>query len=294
RRPSSRVSATDAVSTKVFIPGALQPFHPRAVAEPNPRSRVNLAHHGQWELDALEDAPGGGDARRWCRADQLEVLGILHGERPFLPGKTLRQWETFDVDRRPQARAVDQSLYLAPQHGPRGIEPAHQGGRQRERPQRPADVAAGDRAAEAPRLLRDALVEAEHIGDRKCPAERQRHEREAWLCAHRGQVAEVDGDQPTAECCKIEPRPLQTKIRLLDHGVGGRHNEWVAAPDRGVILWRRDQQGSRRPIEVTSDRAQEAALAQVRKRPRPARDAMGYTGRPSTGLLATAFRPMWA
>src|SRR5207248_659769 len=113
RRPSSRVSATDAVSTKVFIPGALQPFHPRAVAEPNPRSRVNLAHHGQWELDALEDTPGGRDARRRCRADQLEVLGILHGERPFLPGQTLRHWETLDVDCRPQARAVEQSLNLA-------------------------------------------------------------------------------------------------------------------------------------------------------------------------------------
>src|SRR5207244_6603085 len=45
---------------------------------------------------------------------------------------------------------------------------------------------------------------------------------------------------------------------------------------------------------LTTDRPQESALAQVRKRPRPARDATDYTGRPSTGLLATAFRPMCA
>src|SRR5207302_4982722 len=113
RRPSSRVCSTDAVSTKVFIAGAFEPFHPRAVAQPNSRSRVNLAHHGQWELDALEDAPGRGDARGRCRADQLEVLGILDGERPFRPLQTSRQWEPLDIDRRPQARALEQSLNLA-------------------------------------------------------------------------------------------------------------------------------------------------------------------------------------
>src|SRR5438876_7082668 len=113
RRPSSRVSATDVVSTKVFIPGPFEPFHPRAVAEPNPGSRVNLAHHGQRDFDALEHAPGHGDACRRCRADQLEVLGILDGERPFLPRQTSRQWESREIERRTQARDVQQSLDLA-------------------------------------------------------------------------------------------------------------------------------------------------------------------------------------
>src|SRR5438132_496722 len=99
RRPSSRVSATDVVSTKVFIPGPFEPFHPRAVLEPNPGSRVNLAHHGQWELDALEHAPGPGRGA-------TERAG--HGEEPA------------------SAHAI------APQYGTRRIEPADQGGRQRE------------------------------------------------------------------------------------------------------------------------------------------------------------------
>src|SRR5205814_8948804 len=105
------------------------------------------------------------------------------------------------------------------------------------------DVAAGDRAAEAPRLFRDALVEAVHVGNRKCPAERQRYKRVAWLCAHRGQVAEVDGDQTAAKPSEIEVRPLHTKIGLLNHGVSGRHHEWIAAPNRGIVPWRGNQQG---------------------------------------------------
>jgi len=40
-----------------------------------------------------------------------------------------------------------------------------------------------------------------------------------------------------AERSKIEPRPLQPKIDLFNHGVGRRHDESIAAPDRGIIGW---------------------------------------------------------
>src|SRR2546427_3838025 len=367
RRPSSRVSSTDVVSTKVFIAGSVEPFHSRAVAEPNAAASVDLSDHGQWEVDALEDAPGGRDPRGRRRADQFEVLGVADGERPLLPVQTSRQREALDIDRRPEPRAVEQSLDLAmqpvadvaadpdagvdqhapgdhawyriqlrgdpsafsrrcgpapgfeesqagrgaaeraghgeeparacpiaPQHGARRIDTADQRGRQGEQPKRSTDVSSGDRAAEPPRLFRNALVETARVGNRKRPAQRERDERVPWLRAHRRQVAEVDGHQAATELSEIEPRPLHTKIDLLNHGVSRRHHERIAAPDRGIILRRRNQQGSRRRIKVATDRPQEAALAEVRKRPRPARDAMGYTGRPSTGLLATAFQPIWA
>src|SRR3989441_2242855 len=87
---------------------------------------------------------------------------------------------------------------------------------------------------------------------------------------------------------------IRMKTDLLNHDDGDRHHERFAAPDRGIILRRRIQQGSRRRIKVATDRREQAVLAEVRQSPRPARDAMSYTGRPSTGLLATAFRPMWA
>src|ERR1700682_5476139 len=115
RRPSSRVSSTDAVSTKVFIPGAFEPFHARPVPQPNAGPRVDLAHNGQGEVDALEDAPRRGDACGWCSAYQLEVLRVLDGERPILSMQAARKWEALDVDRRPEARSLDQSLDLAMQ-----------------------------------------------------------------------------------------------------------------------------------------------------------------------------------
>src|ERR1700737_3482022 len=77
RRPSSRVSSTDSVSTKVFIPGAFEPFHARPVPQPNAGTRVDLADNAQGEVDALEDAPRRGDPCGWRSADQLEVLGVF-------------------------------------------------------------------------------------------------------------------------------------------------------------------------------------------------------------------------
>jgi hypothetical protein len=93
-------------------------------------------------------------------------------------------------------------------------------------------------------LFGNALVEAADIGDRQRAAQRQGDERIAWLRAHRGQVAEVDRDQPPTERPKIEPRPLQPKIDLFNHGVGRRHDESIAAPDRGIIGRRGNQQRS--------------------------------------------------
>src|SRR3979411_1436545 len=91
RRPSSRVSSADAVSTKVFIPGSFEPLYPRAVSKPNPGLRVDLADHRQREIEALEETPGRGDARGGAGADQLEVLRVLYGQRPVFAIDAWRQ-----------------------------------------------------------------------------------------------------------------------------------------------------------------------------------------------------------
>src|ERR1700732_4758214 len=112
RRPRSRVCSTDAVSTKVFVSGSFEGFEARAVPKPNARPGFDLADDRQGEVDALEDALRGGDASGRGRADQLEVLRIFDGQRPFLRTDASRQWEPRDIDGRPQPRALDQSLDL--------------------------------------------------------------------------------------------------------------------------------------------------------------------------------------
>src|SRR3984893_17284824 len=84
RRPRSRVSSTDAVSTKVFVAGSFDAFEVGAVAEPNARPRVDVADDCQGEVDPLEDVPGSGDASGRGRADQLEVFRIFDGQPPIL------------------------------------------------------------------------------------------------------------------------------------------------------------------------------------------------------------------
>ena len=141
-------------------------------------------------------------------------------------------------------------------------------------------------------LLGDALIEAPNGTKIEGPAQRQRDQCVAGFGTHRREVAEVDRDQPPAKATKVETWPRQAEVGLLDHGVGGRHHQWITAPNRGVVVRRGNEQPTGRRIEVALDRAQHSTLAKVRKPSRPACDALGYTGTPSTGLLATAFTPM--
>src|SRR5256714_15142818 len=93
RRPRARVSSVDAVSTKVFVAGPFHLFEPLAIPQPNARPAFDLSDHGQGEADTLEDAPGSDDPAGRGRADQLEVLGIFHGQRPFLRRQASRKWK---------------------------------------------------------------------------------------------------------------------------------------------------------------------------------------------------------
>src|ERR1700730_7979784 len=315
RRPRSRVSSTDAVSTKVLVAGSFDAFETRAVPKPNARRGFDLADDRQRDVDPLEDALRGGDASGRRRADQFEVLRIVDGQPPFLGMQASGQREPGDIDGRPEPRALEQSLELTgkavadvtpdpdarldqnapgddtgrrielgrdpgtlvpglgpapgfeetqtsggatqgardreepnrpcpspPENRSRRVEPADQRRREGQQTQRPAEVSAGDRAAEASRLFGDTQVETPDVGNRQGAAQRQCDKRIAWLRAHRRQVAEVDRDQPPAERAEIKARPLQAKINLLDHGVGGRDHEGSAAPRRGIIRSRRNEQ----------------------------------------------------
>src|ERR1700737_4221272 len=115
RRPRARVSSTDAVLTEVLIAGRLQAFDPGAVAKPNPGIPVDLAHQGQWHVDAFQGALRDPHARLWGGADQLEILGVAHRQRPFLSSQAARQRKALDIDGRAEARVLHQPFDLTGQ-----------------------------------------------------------------------------------------------------------------------------------------------------------------------------------
>src|SRR5438105_1578026 len=115
RRPSWRVSSTDRVSTEVLIASCPQAFDPPAVFDPDAGPRVDLTDNRQRKLEAFEGLLGREQSTLWRGADQLEVLGIAHRQRPLLPLEATPQWQALDIDRRAEALRLHQSLDLTMQ-----------------------------------------------------------------------------------------------------------------------------------------------------------------------------------
>src|SRR5207244_6500608 len=98
-----------------------------------------------------------------------------------------------------------------PEHRPSRVQPAHQRRGQGQRTRCPAEIAAGDPAAEAMRLLGDPSVEAADVGDRERTPQRDRHQRIPWLGPHPRQVDLAAGYAP----CRSEEHT--SELQSPDH-----------------------------------------------------------------------------
>ena len=87
----------------MLIAGRLQPFEALAMSQPDARPGLDFTDDGQGKSEALERALRAQHPGLRCGADQLEVLGVRHRERPLLWSQAPRERQTLDVDSCPEA-----------------------------------------------------------------------------------------------------------------------------------------------------------------------------------------------
>ena len=126
-----------------------------------------------------------------------------------------------------------------------------------------AHITTGDRTAESLSLLGDAQVQTLKVLHTHAGAQAKGDESMARFGAHPGEVAQVDADQPPPEKPKVKTVPVQSKIDVLDHRVGGRDDKSIATPERRIIVRRGNQQAARLRAEIFFKRSDQRALADL-------------------------------